>query len=220
MHGRRNRFSRRRVRIHEAQGLLVRSDPDGAALTGHGRILCVSTAPALAPQGLQRDKAWVDAHAASTNDLPSSTGVQYAMADDTTARGAWLWQAEERARRPFALLHLSSHGLLLQVDVRLAFLAGAWASVIVMAQAVIEATLRDLHFQDYESKAKQLFFGQADLERLRALRNQLLHPSEPGTPSSIWVLPDGDYKGCHAELQTHARWAYELMLEAVYSGRE
>lgn len=142
------------------------------------------------------------------------------MAYDTAEREAWLCQAEERARRPFVLLHLSSHGLLLQVDVRRAFLAGAWASVIVMAQAVIEATMRDLHFKDYDSKAKDLFFGQEDLERLRTLRNQLLHPSQPGTPSDIWVLPNGDHEGCHAELETHARWAYELMLEAVYSGRE
>ena len=142
------------------------------------------------------------------------------MGDEMTAREAWLWQAEERARRPCLLLHLSSHGLLLQVDARRAFLAGAWASVIVMCQAVIEATLRDLHFKDYDANAKALFFGQEDLERLRNLRNQLLHPSEPGTPSDIWVLPNGDYEGCHAELEAHARWAYELMLEAVYSGRE
>jgi len=128
------------------------------------------------------------------------------MAYDTAEREAWLCQAEELARRPFVLLHLSSHGLLLQVDVRRAFLAGAWASVIVMAQAVIEATMRDLDFKDYDSKAKDLFFGQEDLERLRTLRNQLLHPSQPGTPSDIWV--------------PHARCAYELMLEAVYSGRE
>lgn len=55
---------------------------------------------------------------------------------------------------------------------------------------------------------------------MRTLRNQLLHPNEPGTPSDIWVLPDGNYEGCHAELESHARFAYELMLEAVYSGRE
>lgn len=142
------------------------------------------------------------------------------MADETAAREAWLWNTEERARRPYALLHLSTHGLLLQVDVRRAFLAGAWASVIVMAQAVIEATLRDLHFRDYDAKAKELFFGQEDLERLRTLRNQLLHANAPGTPPDIWVVPDGDYDACHAELEVHAKWAYELMLEAVYSGRD
>ncbi|HEU6454022.1 MAG TPA: hypothetical protein VN201_01005 [Roseateles sp.] len=85
---------------------------------------------------------------------------------------------------------------------------------------MVRRTLRDLHFKDYDAKAKELFFGQEDLERLRTLRNQLLHPREPGTPSDLWVLPDGDYEGCHAELEGHARWAYELMLEAVYCGRE
>jgi hypothetical protein len=63
------------------------------------------------------------------------------MADDEerAARESWLFESESRAARPYVLLHLSSHGLLLQQDVRRAFLAEAWAYVIVMAQAVIEA---------------------------------------------------------------------------------
>jgi hypothetical protein len=77
-----------------------------------------------------------------------------------------------------------------------------------------------LAFQGLRRQGQALFFGQEDLERRRTLRNQLVHPREPGTPSDLWVLPDGDYECCHAELEGHARWAYELMLEAVYSGRE
>ena len=135
-------------------------------------------------------------------------------------RERWLTEAEGRARRPYALLHLSTHGLLLQLDIRLAFLAGAWASVIVMAQGVIEATLRDLQTQDYSQKAKDLFLGQEDLERLRCLRNELVHPQAPGSPSLVWSVPNGDYVACHSALESDAKKAYELMLESIYANSE
>ena len=68
---------------------------------------------------------------------------------DEEASGEWrrLWLSQARTRyrgsrnAPF---YLSTHGLLLQVDLERAFVVGAWASVIVLAQAVIEATLRQL----------------------------------------------------------------------------
>jgi len=135
-------------------------------------------------------------------------------------RQAWLFHAEEKARRSYSLLHVSTQGQLLQVDARLAYLAGAWASVIVTCQAAIEATLRDLQIHDYVTRAKDLFFDQEDLERMRTLRNELLHPKAPGTPSQVWCLPDGDVAGCHAALEVHAKDAYELMLEALYANRD
>jgi hypothetical protein len=139
---------------------------------------------------------------------------------DTGPREEWLFHAEERARRPYALLHLSSHGLLLQVDARLAFIAGAWASVIVICHAAVEATLRDLQLHDYDTNSKGIFFEQEDLEQMRRYRNELLHPQAPGTPSLVWCLPNGDFAGCHAALETQAKNAYELMLEAMYGNRE
>ena len=135
--------------------------------------------------------------------------------EETTARERWIAEADNQARRSYLILNLSTHGLLLQVDARRAFLAGAWASVIVMAQATIEATLRDLQTQDYKSKAKELFLDQEDLERIRCLRNELVHPQAPGTKSLIWVVSGGDYAACHAALETDAKKAYELMLEAI-----
>jgi hypothetical protein len=140
--------------------------------------------------------------------------------EEAVAREKWLTEAEYRARRTYLILNLSTHGLLLQVDVRRAFLAGAWASVIVIAQAVIEATLRDLQTQDYRSKAKDLFLGQEDLERVRCLRNELVHPQAPGTKSLVWGVPRGDYAACHAALESDAKKAYELMLEAIYANSE
>jgi hypothetical protein len=89
-----------------------------------------------------------------------------------------------------------------------------------MAQAVIEATIRDLQTQDYVSKAKDLFLGQEDLERMRSLRNELVHVSAPGTKSLVWTVPNGDYAACHAALEKDAKKAYELMLEAIYANSD
>jgi hypothetical protein len=136
------------------------------------------------------------------------------------SRESWFSQTHEAERKHFSALHLSSHGLLLQLDIRRAFVAGAWASAIVMAQAVIEATIRDLGTKDYEMKAKQLFKGNPELERIRSLRNELLHPQMPGTPSLIWVLPNGDYSACHAALEGDAKQAIQLMFRAIYKFRE
>jgi hypothetical protein len=135
------------------------------------------------------------------------------------ARQRWLANAHERHenRRP-GELSLSTHGLLLQVDLERAFVSGAWASVIVLAQAVIEATFRQLQLHDYAIKAKALFKGVKRLERIRALRNELLHPVPPGTPSLIWRLPNGDFAGCQALLERDAKRAVEYMLYVVYSG--
>jgi len=134
-------------------------------------------------------------------------------------RERWLNEAEERAYRPYRELHLSSQGLLLQYDARRAFVAAAWASVIVICQAAIEATLRDLQLHDYVSKAKAIFFDQEDLERMRLFRNELLHPLPPGSASLVWSVPNGDYKACHAALEDHAKQAYTLMLEATFANR-
>lgn len=134
------------------------------------------------------------------------------------ARQRWLENAHARHenRRP-GELQLSTHGLLLQVDLERAFVSGAWASVIVLAQAIIEATIRQLQLDDYEIKAKALFKGVKRLERIRALRNELLHAAAPGTPSLIWRLPDGDFAGCQALLERDAKRAVEYMLYVVYS---
>jgi hypothetical protein len=132
-------------------------------------------------------------------------------------RQTWLLDAHERHRRNYSELHLSSHGLLLQIDVERAFVAGAWASVIVIAQAVIEATIRDLQTHDYETKARKLFQGKKRLERIRSLRNELLHPQAPGSPSLVWSAPNGDFAACHAALERDAKHAVELMYFAIYA---
>ena len=141
--------------------------------------------------------------------MPTACEVEIA-----NARESWFDAAHSIARKRPAERFLSTHGLLLQLDVRRAFIAGAWASVIVMAQAVIEATLRDLGTKDYEAKAKKLFEGDAELDRIRSIRNELVHPQAAGTPSLIWV---GGYAASHAALENDAKRAVELMVKAIYA---
>jgi len=140
--------------------------------------------------------------------------------DHAEERRRWLGGAHDRYRNSgTSELSLSTHGLMLQLDLERAFIGGAWASVIVLAQSVIEATLRQLHVHDYEIKAKALFKGIRRLERIRALRNELLHPGPPGTPSLIWRVPNGDFVACQALLEADAKRAVEYMLYVVYSWR-
>jgi hypothetical protein len=143
-----------------------------------------------------------------------------AVDDRLEVRHRWLSDAHARYRgHRRDGLQLSTHGLLLQVDLERAFVGGAWAAVLVLAQAVIEATIRQIQVHDYDSRAKGLFKGVKRLERLRALRNELLHPAPPGTPSLIWRVPNGDFQACHELLEEDAKRAVEYMLYVVYSGQ-
>ena len=52
------------------------------------------------------------------------------------------------------LCYALEEDLLLSYDVEIAFCAGAWLSVIVLAYAVIDATIRDTESGDYEGSTK------------------------------------------------------------------
>jgi hypothetical protein len=147
-----------------------------------------------------------------------------AIAESTAAamqeRSLWLSKAHRRYQTDYVTLRISTHGLLLQRDLEAAFKGGAWASVIVLAQAVIEATLRDLETCDYAMKPKTLFKGNRRLERIRALRNELVHPQAPGTPSLVWRVGGGDFVANHARLEADAKRAVEYMLYLVYQQRD
>jgi hypothetical protein len=143
-----------------------------------------------------------------------------AMSDIRTIRQRWLANARTRYGAPHSLLHLSTHGLLLQRDIERAFVGGAWAAVVILAQAVIEATMRDLITGDYDARAASLFEGSPRLDRIRLLRNDLLHPQPPGAPSRVWGIDGGDIVANHDALETEAKHAVEYMLYVVFSQRE
>ncbi|MBK7415260.1 MAG: hypothetical protein IPJ38_09300 [Dechloromonas sp.] len=52
---------------------------------------------------------------------------------------------------------LSSHALLIEIDIRLAFCAGAWISTIVLACAAVEAKFRQIDSDDFKTKSETLF---------------------------------------------------------------
>jgi len=136
------------------------------------------------------------------------------------ARLEWFSQANREERRRYRNLLLSTHGLLLQFDIQRAFEAGAWASVIVLAQGAIEATIRDVATDDYETNARSLFCGDDELQRIREVRNELVHAPRPGTPSLVWSVSSGDFAACHASLEPYAKLAVRRMFRAIYSNAD
>jgi hypothetical protein len=135
-------------------------------------------------------------------------------------RRSWLDEVHLKVRTHHQKLTLSSHSLLLQIDIERAFCAGAWLSVIVLSQASIEATLRQIVANDYESNSFELFGSVADLHWLRELRNEILHAKEPGTRSQLWKIDGHDVPICHAALEPEAKRAVELAYKALYLGAE
>ncbi|MES2383280.1 MAG: hypothetical protein V4593_01945 [Pseudomonadota bacterium] len=112
---------------------------------------------------------------------------------------------------------LSTQGLLLLRDIERAFCAGAWLSVVVLAYAVVDATLRDVATGDYKSKAADLYGSNPDLDWLRTLRNEIVHVSPPGSPSGLWKLPATDLSACHEALEHEAQRAVALAYRQVFA---
>ena len=132
-------------------------------------------------------------------------------------RRRWLNCAHNEERRSPSALLISTHGLLLQHDIEKAFCAGAWLAVIVLAQAAIEATIRQIETSEYKKNAKEIFGAEDELQRIRSLRNEILHPMEPGTPSVLWSVPNGDAVACHAAQEELARVAVKLVFRIMYA---
>ena len=131
-------------------------------------------------------------------------------------RRRWLAKAHSCARKQSPLQTFSSHSLLLLIDIELAFCAGAWLSVVVLSQASVEATLRQITTEDYKSKAVVLFGADPELQWLRTLRNELLHAAEPGSPSILWKVSPNNLVHCHSALEPEAKRALSLAYKAVY----
>ena len=110
----------------------------------------------------------------------------------------------------------SSHALLIEIDVRRAYCAGAWISVIVLACTAVEAQARQVATQDYSVRMQVLFGEDPDLQWLRAIRNEIIHAAEPGTPSLIWKVDGADIGENHAALEPEATRAVEVMFKSVY----
>ena len=132
-------------------------------------------------------------------------------------RNHWLTRTREEERRTYPRMKLSTQGLLLFMDIERAYVAGAWLSVVVLSYAVIDATLRDIVTGDYKRAAREIYGANADLDWLRTLRNDIIHVSAAGTPSTLWQRPPSDLVACHAALEDDAQRAVRLAYRQVYA---
>jgi hypothetical protein len=127
-------------------------------------------------------------------------------------RYQWLRGIEEKAQNPLGSYLVSSQAAFISYDLEIAFCAGAWVSVIILAHAVIDATIRDTEVSDYRSNSKTIFGGDPDLEWLRDRRNSLVHVRKDYDPSDFDAIDDH-----HMSLENDARRAMILIFRTFYA---
>jgi len=109
---------------------------------------------------------------------------------------------------------ISEQAAALSADVQSAFCAGAWAAVIVLAAAVVDAQLREDGHPGFKGNAKQLIDTvgcDGRFHALRKRRNALIHvdPDQPAiTVDQQWTD--------RITLEHEAREAATLMFETFY----
>ncbi len=102
-------------------------------------------------------------------------------------------------------------------DVEIAFCAGAWISVIVLAHAAIDATIRDTELGDYKSNSKSIFGADDDLQWLRVLRNRLVHVADPDKETVFSDKELGDVATFQESLEKDAKHAITLLYRVIYA---
>ena len=139
--------------------------------------------------------------------------------DNTDAcadRRKWMYQTFIANKKEKSERLLSSHALLLEIDIGYAFCAGAWISTIVLACAAIEAKVRQIDTENYEAKIGALLKWSSELRWLTDVRNEIMHAGQPGTKSNIWKESPNDLGVCHAALESDARRAITVMFKTLY----
>lgn len=109
---------------------------------------------------------------------------------------------------------VSEQACALTADVQAAFCAGAWVAVIVLAMAVVDASLRETEVPGFSGNTKELIRiagASPQLQSLRVRRNAFVHlnPDHPAiTVDQQWADRE--------RLEQEARSAVTLMFEAFY----
>ncbi len=132
-------------------------------------------------------------------------------------RYSLLRKIEETEYHPIGSYLLSPQGTLITYDIETAFCAGAWVSVIILAHAAIDATIRDTELGDYRSNSKVIFNEDPELEWLRKTRNALVHVSCEGKST---FLPEGEMDNMaeyHHSLENSATRAIKLVFKTIYA---
>jgi hypothetical protein len=139
--------------------------------------------------------------------------IEHPSRDTWDQRRAWFELAEQVARGEGSFL-LSEQACALTADVLAAFCAGAWAAVVILAMAVVDASLREIEVPGFSGSTKDLIAAagaNGELQVLRARRNALVHV-HPGTPALTVENQWAD----RAKLEREARSAIRLMFEVFY----
>ena len=99
-------------------------------------------------------------------------------------------------------------------EVQIAFCAGAWITVIILAMAVIESQLKETEISDFKGNAKKLLINidaSPELQKLRERRNAILHVDSENPAITL----DQQW-GNRQILEQEARKAIKLMFETFY----
>jgi hypothetical protein len=141
--------------------------------------------------------------------------LEHPPLDVWNSRRDWFESTEARTRGEGSYL-VSEQACALTADVQACFCAGAWAAVIIVAMAVVDAALRETECPGFKGNTKRLIQAAGanrKLQEVRKRRNALVHvdPDVPGlTVDQQWAD--------RATIEAQAREAVELMFEAFYIG--
>lgn len=139
--------------------------------------------------------------------------LEHPSAEVWEERRVWFERVEEDARGQGSFM-VSEQACALTADVQAVFCAGAWAAVIVLTMAVVDAALRETEVPGFTGNTKELIRAagaSAQLQSLRARRDAFVHvnPENPAiTVDQQWADRD--------QLEREARSAVMLMFEAFY----
>lgn len=109
---------------------------------------------------------------------------------------------------------LSEQACALSAEVQSVFCAGAWAAVIVLAMAVVDAQLRETEVPGFDGNTARLIDASGaapELHQLRQRRNALVHVD----PESPAITVDQQWAAREA-LEREARAAVRFMFRAFY----
>jgi hypothetical protein len=117
-------------------------------------------------------------------------------------RADWFWRAHDVNAGP-QTLDLDAQASLLLAELEVVYCAGAWASTVILAWTLVEATMRRTESGEREPPP--------DVDWLREQRNGLVHIASAGE------VPDE--AGMEALAQGALRVAFKTLYAAAWSGR-
>lgn len=128
-------------------------------------------------------------------------------------RRLWFEREEEEARGEGSYL-VSEQACALIAELQSTFCAGAWAAVIILAAAIIDAQLRETEIPGFRGNSAQLINavgGDRALHQLRRRRNALIHVN----PDDLALTVDQQWAE-RDRLEEEAREAVTLMFRTFY----